>query len=118
MYEIFKSGYSRIPVFDKDRNDIIGLILAKDLIFVDPEDETSVEAFVDLFGRKPMVVWHDTSLGETLAMFRQEHAHLAIVRDVVSIGNVSVFLIFSHLAVCCVVLMVVVFVIRVILSMQ
>jgi metal transporter CNNM len=37
MYEIFKSGYSRIPVYDKDRHDVVGLILAKDLIFVDPE---------------------------------------------------------------------------------
>lgn len=35
MLAIFKSGYSRIPVYDRDRNDIIGLILAKDLIFVD-----------------------------------------------------------------------------------
>lgn len=37
MYEIFKSGYSRIPVFDKDRNDVAGLILAKDLLFIDPD---------------------------------------------------------------------------------
>ena len=37
IYEIFKSGYSRIPVYEKDRNDVVGLILAKDLIFVDPE---------------------------------------------------------------------------------
>lgn len=37
MYEIFKSGYSRIPVYEKSKNDIVGLILAKDLIFVDPE---------------------------------------------------------------------------------
>ena len=34
---IFKGGYSRIPVFDRDRSDIVGLILAKDLIFIDPE---------------------------------------------------------------------------------
>ena len=37
IYEIFKSGHSRIPVYEKDRNDIVGLILAKDLIFIDPE---------------------------------------------------------------------------------
>ena len=35
--EIFQAGYSRIPVYEKDKNDIIGLILAKDLIFIDPE---------------------------------------------------------------------------------
>ena len=37
IYEIFKSGFSRIPVYDKDKDDIVGLILAKDLIFIDPE---------------------------------------------------------------------------------
>jgi metal transporter CNNM len=36
LSEIFKSGYSRIPVFDMDRNDVIGVILTKDLIFIDP----------------------------------------------------------------------------------
>lgn len=35
--EIFKSGYSRIPVYEKSRSDIVGLILTKDLIFMDPE---------------------------------------------------------------------------------
>ncbi|KAJ1399743.1 hypothetical protein B484DRAFT_339363, partial [Ochromonadaceae sp. CCMP2298] len=29
IYAIFKSGYSRIPVYERDRNDIVGLILAK-----------------------------------------------------------------------------------------
>lgn len=87
MYEIFKSGYSRIPVFDKDRNDVAGLILAKDLLFIDPDDETPVRNFVNLFGRKPMVVWHDQKLGETLTMFRNERAHLAIVRDVETQGS-------------------------------
>jgi metal transporter CNNM len=37
IYEIFKSGYSRIPVYEKDKDDVVGLILAKDLIFIDPE---------------------------------------------------------------------------------
>jgi metal transporter CNNM len=37
VYEIFKSGYSRIPVYEKDKDDVVGLILAKDLIFIDPE---------------------------------------------------------------------------------
>ncbi len=89
MYEIFKSGYSRIPVYDRDRNDVIGLILAKDLIFVDPEDETPIRNFISLFGRKPMVVWHDQKLGETLSMFRNERAHMAIVRDVENECEVS-----------------------------
>jgi metal transporter CNNM len=37
IYEIFKCGYSRIPVYGDNRHDIVGLILAKDMIFIDPE---------------------------------------------------------------------------------
>lgn len=53
------------------------------------QDEIPVENFIALFGRKPVVVWHDQSLGETLTTFRQERAHMAIVRDVMSEGGVS-----------------------------
>jgi metal transporter CNNM len=91
IYDIFKAGYSRIPVYDKDENDIISLILAKDLIFVDPEDEIPISNFLDLFGRKPIFVWHDDKLGETLSTFRNERAHLALVRDVENEGDVSHF---------------------------
>ncbi len=45
--------------------------------------------FLDLFGRKPAVVWHDDKLGATLTLFKQERAHMAIVRDVDNSGSVS-----------------------------
>lgn len=44
--------------------------------------------FIQLFGRKAQFVWHDDRLGETLSMFRQMRGHMAIVRDVVSQGEV------------------------------
>jgi metal transporter CNNM len=44
LSEIFRSGYSRIPVYGNDRNDIVGLILTKDLIFVDPEVRNTVRS--------------------------------------------------------------------------
>lgn len=45
---------------------------------------------MDLFGRKVPVVWYDQKLGETLRVFREERAHIAIVRDVdYSTGLVS-----------------------------
>lgn len=53
MSEIFKSGYSRIPVYERDRNDVVGYMRTKDLIFIDPEDDVPVSSFVRLFGRAP-----------------------------------------------------------------
>ena len=64
LSEIFNKGYSRIPVYERDRNNVVGLLLAKDLLFVDPEDEISVRSFIGLFGRSLHLVWPDDRLGE------------------------------------------------------
>ena len=37
LSDIFKAGCSRIPIFGSNRNDILGVMLAKDLLFVDPD---------------------------------------------------------------------------------
>ena len=80
--EIFKSGFSRIPVYDKDKHDIIGILLVKDLIFVDPDDETPVRNFIQIFGRNFHLLWPDDTLGDTLRIFKAGKSHMAIVRDV------------------------------------
>ena len=79
---IFRTGYSRIPVFEVSRNNVIGLLFVKDLIFIDPEDDTPVRSFVQIFGRGVHVVWPDDNLGDVLAELKQGKSHLALVRDV------------------------------------
>lgn len=85
--EIFKSGYSRIPVYEKDRHDIIGILLVKDLIFVDPDDETPVRNFIQIFGRNFHLIWPDDKLGDVLKVFKKGKSHIAIVRDVNNEGE-------------------------------
>jgi len=49
MLRIYESGYTRIPVHeDGDRQAIIGILYAKDLILVDPDDEIEVRAIIAL----------------------------------------------------------------------
>eukprot|EP00542_Grammatophora_oceanica_P012062 CAMPEP_0194030466 /NCGR_PEP_ID=MMETSP0009_2-20130614/3936_1 /TAXON_ID=210454 /ORGANISM="Grammatophora oceanica, Strain CCMP 410" /LENGTH=737 /DNA_ID=CAMNT_0038670413 /DNA_START=215 /DNA_END=2429 /DNA_ORIENTATION=- len=79
---IFKSGYSRIPVYEVSFNNVIGLLFVKDLIFIDPEDETPVRSFVQIFGRGVHVVWPDDTLGDVLRELKQGRSHMALVRDV------------------------------------
>jgi metal transporter CNNM len=86
---IFTEGYSRIPVYGNDRDDIMGLLFTKDLIFVDPEDETSIKEILQIFGRVPQVVWPDQSLGEVIKIFKKGGGHMALVKDVNSEGAVS-----------------------------
>lgn len=97
MTDVFKAGYSRIPVYEKDRNDIVCVILTKDMLFVDTKDEIPIRNFVTLFGRRPPVVWPDQKLGEVLKMFRQSHGHMAIVRDVCNSGPGDPYYVFKGL---------------------
>merc|ERR1719502_124534 len=80
--QIFKYGFSRVPVYGEDKDHISGLLLSKDLIFVDPEDETHLKKFIQIFGRSIQYVYPDTTAGEALATFKQGKGHMAIVRDI------------------------------------
>ncbi|CAM9946697.1 unnamed protein product, partial [Discosporangium mesarthrocarpum] len=84
---IFKSGFSRIPVFGNNRNDIIGLLFTKDLIFIHSEEETPLINFVHIFGRPVQYVWPDYRLGEVLKLFKEGKSHMGVVRDVNNKGE-------------------------------
>lgn len=80
--KIFKTGYSRIPVYEVSKSNIVGLLFVKDLIFLDPEDEIPVKNFVHIFGRGMHVVWADDNLGDVLKLLKSGNSHMAVVRDV------------------------------------
>lgn len=69
------------------KNNVIGLLFVKDLIFIDPEDETPIRSFIQIFGRGVHVVWPIDKLGDVLRELKQGRSHLALVRDVVSNGE-------------------------------
>ncbi|RHY02998.1 hypothetical protein DYB36_007080 [Aphanomyces astaci] len=79
---IYAMGFTRVPVWGRDLNDILGLVFVKDLIFVDPEDNGTLLDFLHLFGRSVHRVWPDSSLGDVLRAFQLGRTHLAIVHDV------------------------------------
>ena len=87
LQAIFKSGFSRIPVFDKDRNDIAGILLSKDLLLIDPKEGIPISNFMTLFGRQPIVVWPDQKLSEILHLFSITRRHMCVVRDVNNTGG-------------------------------
>lgn len=81
LSKIFNSGCSRIPIYEQSRNNVIGLILVKDLLFIDPEDDLSIRNFMALFGRIIPRVRPNDQLVHALKLFKQSHIHMAIVQD-------------------------------------
>ncbi len=67
LNKIFRAGYSRIPVYDGDKDIIIGLILTKELLFVDLEDEVPIRTFMSLFPRSILGVQESETLSEVFS---------------------------------------------------
>lgn len=83
---IWKSGHSRIPCMENDGS-VSGILFVKDLVLIDPEDETPLSTIVDLYSRNISLVMVDDLLSNVLKEFREGRSHLAIVRDIDNSGD-------------------------------
>lgn len=79
MLDVYKSGYTRIPVYSGSRGNIVGVLYAKDLILVDPEDEIELMTILSFRGRHGGHVYADIKLDKALARFLASGTHLMIV---------------------------------------
>mmetsp|Transcript_28128 Transcript_28128/g.80727 ORF Transcript_28128/g.80727 Transcript_28128/m.80727 type:complete len:555 (+) Transcript_28128:2-1666(+) len=78
--EIFETGYSRVPVYGKDKHDFRGLLYTKDLMLADPEDAMKLGDFIQIFGRKVETFFKSTKLVEVLSIFKKGGTHMGLVR--------------------------------------
>ena len=83
---ILESGHSRFPVIGEDRDEVLGILLAKDLLrhFNQPGD---IELHVDKYLRPAALIPESKRLNALLTEFRDSHNHMAIVVD--EYGGVS-----------------------------
>ncbi len=82
MREIYDSGFSRIPIYEGERNNVVGILYVRDLAFVDPDDQTTVHAHMEFYKHEVHFVWNDTKLGELMKVFVSGKAHMAVVQKV------------------------------------
>ncbi|XP_039338955.1 metal transporter CNNM2 isoform X4 [Mauremys reevesii] len=87
MSEIMESGYTRIPVFERDRSNIVDLLFVKDLAFVDPDDCTPLKTITRFYSHPLHFVFNDTKLDAMLEEFKKGKSHLAIVHRVNNEGE-------------------------------
>lgn len=86
MSDIMASGYSRVPVYVGTRSNVIGVLIVKHLIIVDPEENRPVSQFGL---RAPIVVDPSTSLYDLLNLFQKGKSHLALVSRQVELYNTT-----------------------------
>ena len=76
---VIDSGHSRFPVMDEDREKIVGILLAKDLLRVAAAD--GAEFDIKEFMRTPVFVPESKRLNVLLREMRRSRVHMAIVAD-------------------------------------
>ena len=59
---IYQSGYTRIPVYQGRKDRIVGIVFAKDLVLVDPNDEIPVASILPFCSRALHLVPAHTNL--------------------------------------------------------
>ena len=81
LANIIETGHTRIPVYDKNRDDIIGVLYSKDLL---PElatgDGSSRTPLRELI-RKPVFVPQTMPVDDLLQLLQQLRTHIALVLD-------------------------------------
>jgi len=81
---VVESGHSRFPVMDEDREKVVGILLAKDLLRLaarDPDLEDGVEFDIKEFMRPTVFVPESKRLNVLLREMRRSRVHMAVVAD-------------------------------------
>jgi magnesium and cobalt transporter len=77
LARVIDTGHSRFPVFEGGRDNIVGVLMAKDLLKLQRAPELSLRTLL----RPPMFVPESRGLNELLRDFKTNRSHLAIVID-------------------------------------
>ena len=77
LHLVIDTGHSRFPVYEGERDNIIGILLAKDLLKLQRAPELNIRALL----RPVVFVPESKGLNDLLRQFRDNRNHLAIVID-------------------------------------
>jgi CBS domain containing-hemolysin-like protein len=77
LYDIKKRGFSRTPVYRDNKDNIVGVLYAKDLLSLDISEEKTIKKFL----KPPYFIPRTKMAFDLLKEFQQKRIHIAIVVD-------------------------------------
>jgi CBS domain containing-hemolysin-like protein len=84
---IIDSGHTRVPVYDKTRDDIVGILYSKDLLPELAKGAEETRRPLQELLRKPLFVPETKPVDDLLQVFQKSRTHIAVVLD--EYGGVS-----------------------------
>ena len=77
LHSVIETGHSRLPVFERERENVIGILMSKDLLKLQRSPDLSLRTLL----RPAVFVPESKNLNELLRDFRSNRNHLAMVID-------------------------------------
>lgn len=77
LYDIKKRGFSRTPVYKDNKDNIVGVLYAKDLLSFDISEEKTIKKFL----KSPYFIPRTKMAFDLLKEFQQQRIHIALVVD-------------------------------------
>lgn len=65
------TGYSRVPVYEGSRHNIVTMLYTKDLALVDPDDSTPLKTLCQFYQNSCYFVFEDTTLDVLFKQFKE-----------------------------------------------
>ncbi|CAG5105127.1 Oidioi.mRNA.OKI2018_I69.chr1.g1858.t1.cds [Oikopleura dioica] len=89
MGRVSDAGYSRIPVTKRGgkNSEITGLLFLRDLVMLDPDDNTVVSTVTNFYKHQLMSIDQDMKLDDMLEEFKKNHHHLSLVTMPIQTGT-------------------------------
>ncbi len=81
--KIAQEGFSRIPIYEGNRENVVGLLHVKDFTLLDPDDNMPVKALLEFYNHKVCFCEADKPIDEMFEEFRKGETHLAFVTDII-----------------------------------
>lgn len=70
MFQILHQAHSRVPVYEHHEGNVVGLLLVKNYIMLNPEDRTPVRDLLNDCTRSLLYVYDDMPLFDLLNIFQ------------------------------------------------
>ncbi len=85
--DFIEAGHTRVPVYDKNRDDIVGVLYTKDLLPELAKPAVQSRRPIKALLRKPLFVPETKAVDDLLQLFQETRTHIALVLD--EYGGVS-----------------------------
>lgn len=85
LKEIYSKGYSRIPIYEGKRENIVSVLLSRDLILINPDKrKITIRQLSSMLVRFPKIVDNQEKLLPVLTYFKKGQSHMAVVTKIFS----------------------------------